>query len=151
MRFFSRTISSNEVLKGLTRLVFLRSLNNDVQKVLDHLEVLMKKSVISKEDLIKLKEEIITRSENQTKKGNYSHKLTHTQKKFFTELLKMYPDLSNNELKILAYLRVGLNSKEIAEIQNVTIEAVRKTRYRVRKKLNLESDDSLEQFLIKFH
>jgi len=135
----------------LTSLVFLRSLNNDVQKVLVHLEVLMKKSVISKEDLLKLKEEIITRSENQTKKGNYSQKLTHTQKKFFTELLKMYPDLSNNELKILAYLRVGLNSKEIAEIQNVTIEAVRKTRYRVRKKLNLESDDSLEQFLIKFH
>lgn len=135
----------------LTSLVFLRSLNNDVQKVLDHLDVLIKKSVISKEDLLKLKEEIVTRSENQTKKGNYSQKLTHTQKKFFTELLKMYPDLSNNELKILAYLRVGLSSKEIAEIQNVTIEAVRKTRYRVRKKLNLESDDSLEQFLIKFH
>lgn len=135
----------------LTSLVFIRSLNNDVQKVLNHIDLIANKSIISKDDLLKLRAEITTRTKNQTKKSNFDQQLTQTQKKFFTELLKFYPDLSNNELKILAYLRVGLSSKEIAEIQNVTIEAVRKTRYRVRKKLNLESDDSLEQFLIKFH
>jgi tetratricopeptide (TPR) repeat protein len=135
----------------LTSLVFIRNLNNDVQKIVNHIDLIANKSIISKEDMLKLKEEIITRTKNQTQKSNFDKQLTQTQKKFFTELIKMYPDLSNNELKILAYLRVGLSSKEIAEIQNVTIEAVRKTRYRVRKKLNLESDDSLEQFLIKFH
>ena len=135
----------------LTSLVFIRNLNKDVQKVVNHIDLIANRSIISKEDMVKLKEEIITRTKNQTQKSNFDKQLTQTQKKFFTELIKMYPNLSNNELKILAYLRVGLSSKEIAEIQNVTIEAVRKTRYRVRKKLNLESDDSLEQFLIKFH
>jgi DNA-binding CsgD family transcriptional regulator len=48
-------------------------------------------------------------------------------------------------------LRVGLSTKEIADVQYVSIDAIRKSRYRIRKKLNLDSKESLEKFILKFH
>lgn len=134
----------------LSSLIFIRNLNTEVDKIIQNIDQIHQKSVITKDDIDKLKNEIINRSNKQIEKINFDSKLIKTHKKFFSDLLNLHPDLSNNELKILAFLRVGLTTKEIADIQNVTIEAVRKARYRVRKKLKLESDESLEQYLILF-
>lgn len=135
----------------LSTLLFIKEVDKEVKNVLNNIEHLMNNSIISKDDLVKLKNDIIQRSNRQMQNSEYEDKLTKTHKKFFIELLNLFPNLTTNELKILAYFRVGLNSKEIASIQNVTIEAIRKSRYRIRKKLNLESDESLEIFLLKFH
>lgn len=143
----------NEELKTqkremLNSLLYLRDLNTEINKVLDKINKIAEKSVITKEDLHKLKEDIIYRNDKIKKKSDFNQKLVGTHKKFFTDLTQSHPDLTTTELKILAYLRVGMTTKEIADIQNVTIEAVRKTRYRVRKKMNLKSDESLEQYLL---
>ena len=67
-------------------------------------------------------------------------------------IAKILKEFTLEDIEKLKLLSQIFGEKQIQKpIQNVTIEAVRKTRYRVRKKLNLESDDSLEQFLIKFH
>ncbi len=132
----------------LNSLLFLRDINTEINKVLDKINKIAEKSVITKDDLHKLKEEIIYRNNKIKKKSDFNQKLANTHKKFFTELIQLHPDLTTTELKILAYLRVSMTTKEIADIQNVTIEAVRKTRYRVRKKMNLKSDESLEQYLL---
>ncbi len=46
-------------------------------------------------------------------------------------------------------LRIGLSSKDIASLNNVSVKAVEMSRYRLRKKLNLSSDESLVNFLQK--
>lgn len=63
---------------------------------------------------------------------------------FFTQLQERYPDLSKTELRLCAYIRVGMSAKEIAQILSVKPETVNTSRYRMRKKMRLPSDLPLE-------
>ena len=66
---------------------------------------------------------------------------------FLTKLKNKFPDLSQNDLKICAYLKMNLSSKEIAQLLSVTIRAVEVSRYRLRKKLNLPSNTNLFDYI----
>lgn len=69
---------------------------------------------------------------------------------FITRLKEAYPKLTPQEIKFSAYLRMNLNSKEIANLLNISVRGVEIGRYRVRKKLELERKDNLSDFLIRF-
>lgn len=58
-----------------------------------------------------------------------------------------YPTLTNNEMKFISLIKMNLSSKEIASILNVSSEGIKKARYRLRKKLNLDPVDSLEALI----
>jgi len=122
----------------------LKSIGKEIEKVANQ-SVITKSSVLSLDDFVKEKAKELDNEEN------VQQKLVNTHKDFFDKLLAEYPELSKTELKILAYLRVGLSTKEIADVQYVSIDAIRKSRYRIRKKLNLDSKESLEKFILKFH
>jgi ligand-binding sensor domain-containing protein len=66
---------------------------------------------------------------------------------FFIKLKDRYPELSANDLKFCAYLRMNLSTKEMAQLMNVTTKAVEVGRYRLRKKLSLLPDVNLYEFL----
>jgi DNA-binding CsgD family transcriptional regulator len=66
---------------------------------------------------------------------------------FFEKLKKHTPGLSPHDLKLCAYIKIGFNSKEIADLLNIQPSSVYITRSRLRKKLNLDSDDDLHGFL----
>jgi tetratricopeptide (TPR) repeat protein len=66
---------------------------------------------------------------------------------FFKQLNDTWPDLSETYIKICAYLRIDLSSREIADLLHVTVAAVNKNRQRLRKKLNLEAEADLCEFL----
>jgi len=66
---------------------------------------------------------------------------------FFKKLKENFPDLSNNDLRLCAYLKIGLNSKEIAEILNIQPSSFYISRSRLRKKLNLKTEEDLYSFL----
>jgi ligand-binding sensor domain-containing protein len=66
---------------------------------------------------------------------------------FFNKLRDRHPDLSPNDLKFCAYLRMNLSSKEMAQLMNVTIKAIEVGRYRLRKKLSLQPEVNLYEFL----
>ncbi len=68
---------------------------------------------------------------------------------FFTRLKDLYTNLSVDELKLCAYLRINLSSKEIAQILNITPIAINKRRNRLRKKINLSPIDDLFDFMNK--
>jgi ligand-binding sensor domain-containing protein/DNA-binding CsgD family transcriptional regulator len=68
---------------------------------------------------------------------------------FLTILKTKYPQLSPTDLKLCAYLRLNLSSKEIAHILNISLKGVEVSRYRVRKKLNLPTETNLYDFLIE--
>ena len=68
---------------------------------------------------------------------------------FLANLKEKVPTLSINELKLCAYLKINLSSKEIAQLMNVSVRAVEMSRYRLRKKLNLDTDTNLFNYLIK--
>lgn len=66
---------------------------------------------------------------------------------FFKKLKDQFPNLSNNDLRLCAYLKIGLNSKEIAELLNIQPSSSYISRSRLRKKLQLRAEDDLFDFL----
>lgn len=68
---------------------------------------------------------------------------------FFKVLLNTYPSLTNKDLKLCSYLKMNLASKEIAPLMGISLRGVEIHRYRLRKKMNLDKDINLNNFLIK--
>lgn len=66
---------------------------------------------------------------------------------FFKVMKKKFPNLSIYDLRMCAYLKIGLNSKEIADIFQVLPSSINVSRSRLRKKLNLSQDEDLYEFL----
>jgi ligand-binding sensor domain-containing protein/DNA-binding CsgD family transcriptional regulator len=61
-----------------------------------------------------------------------------------------YPTLSPQEMKLSAYLRMNLSTKEIANLLNISVRGVEISRYRLRKKLGLERSLNLQEFILNF-
>ena len=68
---------------------------------------------------------------------------------FFKDILARYPKLTGKDLKLCSYLKMNLSSKEIAPLMGISVRGVEVHRYRLRKKMDLESDVNLTKFLIK--
>jgi DNA-binding CsgD family transcriptional regulator len=68
----------------------------------------------------------------------------------FKKLIENYPDLTPRELNLCAYLRMNISSKEIATLMNISARGVEISRYRIRKKLRLDREANLTEFMINF-
>ncbi len=66
---------------------------------------------------------------------------------FMDKLTARYPQLKLNDIKLCAYLKLGLSSKEIASLMNTAVRSIETARYRLRKKLELEAGDNLADFI----
>jgi tetratricopeptide (TPR) repeat protein/DNA-binding CsgD family transcriptional regulator len=69
---------------------------------------------------------------------------------FFEQLKIQFPQLSQNELRICALMKLNLSLLEISNLLNIAPESVRKARYRMYKKMNLESDQQLADTMLTF-
>ncbi len=67
---------------------------------------------------------------------------------FNNNVKNKYPEVTANELRLMALLKMNLTSKEIANILNISNDGIKKARYRLRKKLNLSTEDSLQELVI---
>ncbi len=70
---------------------------------------------------------------------------------FLTVLKTKFPSLKPHELRLCAYLRMNLSSKEIAPLMSISVRGVEISRYRLRKKLNLSTENSLVEYLMNLH
>lgn len=71
-----------------------------------------------------------------------------THEEFIGEMKKAFPDLTPNDLRLCAFLRINLTSKEIAPLLGISVRGVENHRYRLRKKLRLGSDDNLTDYIL---
>jgi tetratricopeptide (TPR) repeat protein len=67
---------------------------------------------------------------------------------FFIKLRSLYSNISSNELRMAAMMKMNLNSKEMASILNITPDSVKKARYRMRKKFQLEDEANVQEYLM---
>ena len=82
--------------------------------------------------------------------STYHNNFDLIHKRFFRNLHEQYPELTSNDLKICALLRLNLNTKDIASFTHLSVRGVEGARYRIRKKLGIPSDKSLTDFLLEF-
>ena len=66
---------------------------------------------------------------------------------FYDALSEAFLGLTPNEIKICAFLRLNMSTKEISSITHQSIKSINMARFRLRKKLNVERDENLISFL----
>lgn len=69
---------------------------------------------------------------------------------FALRLKERYPLLSEGDLKMATYLKMGLSTKVISRMLSIQPDSVKKNRQRLRRRMELESDKSLEEILRAF-
>lgn len=78
----------------------------------------------------------------------FENAFNNADKDFLKKVREKHPELSSNDLRLCAYLRLNLSSKEIAPLLNISVRSVEVKRYRLRKKMNLSHDDGLTDYII---
>jgi len=66
---------------------------------------------------------------------------------FYKKLGERFSNLSSNDYKLLALIKLNMNIKETASVLNISPDSVKTARYRLRKKLDLNQEDDLYEFV----
>ena len=88
-------------------------------------------------------------STNNTTWEDFTVYFENVYNDFYTKLEKSFPELTPNEKKLCAFLKLNLRTKDIAAITSREVRSIESSRVRLRKKLNLPADASLTAFLSK--
>jgi len=79
----------------------------------------------------------------------FEEAFNNADKDFLKKIKSENPSLTSNDLRLCAYLRLNLSSKEIAPLLNISSRSVEVKRYRLRKKMNLAHDASLTDYILE--
>lgn len=77
----------------------------------------------------------------------FNKRFTEVNVHFHETICKKYPNLSPTELKHCALIKLNFNSHEMAKILNISLQSVHTSRYRIRKKMGLDSNESLQTYI----
>ena len=79
----------------------------------------------------------------------FEEAFNNADKDFLKKVKSKHPSLTANDLKLCAYLRLNLTSKEIAPLFNISVKSVEVKRYRLRKKMGLDRNASLTNYILE--
>lgn len=79
----------------------------------------------------------------------FQEAFNNADKDFLKKIKSKHPELTPNDLRLCAYLRLNLSSKEIAPLLNISPKSVEVKRYRLRKKMDLDHDDGLTNYILE--
>jgi DNA-binding CsgD family transcriptional regulator len=137
-----------------------RELANSTMAIIKKNEFLMKLKEILKRQKADLGSrypdkyylELIRKIEQNISRGDdwkvFETNLKKAHELFLQKMIWTYPELTQSDLRLCAYLRMNLTSKEIAPLMRVSVRAVENHRYRLRKKLKLNRNEVLNKFII---
>ncbi|MFB9053970.1 triple tyrosine motif-containing protein [Formosa undariae] len=79
----------------------------------------------------------------------FEEAFNNADKDFLKKIKSIHPELTSNDLRLCAYLRLNLASKEIAPLLNISPRSVEVKRYRLRKKMNLPHESNLTDYILE--
>lgn len=143
---------SEELIRTTLNIVRKNEILLDIKK-----EVIGISHSISEENLVSLRQktlrllgQIDTNIEHDDDLQVFQSTFDSVHHNFFKKLEETFPELNNKEKLLCAYIKMNLLSKEIAPLLNISLRGVEISRYRLRKKLNLEDRENLVEFLQRF-
>lgn len=120
-----------------------------LELISDSIEEAIKAGTVEEKNKI-LKNQLIEIKQRMSFSGEVDEIYRQTEQAhidFIEKLNESYPHLTSKEKKILVLLRIGLSSKEMAPLLNISTKSVEISRYRLRSKMGLSRNDSLTQFI----
>ncbi|WAC39173.1 triple tyrosine motif-containing protein [Pedobacter sp. SL55] len=139
---------SRELANSAMSLVYKNELLQKISQELNKLKD--KKDQKPQEDQLRKIQKIIDDGMNDERDWNlFENSFNEAHESFFKKLKANHPDLVPNDLKLCAYLRMNMSSKEMASLLNISVRGVEIRRYRLRKKLAVPHDKNLTEFLIE--
>ena len=79
----------------------------------------------------------------------FEEAFNNVDKDFMKRIKSLHPSITSNDLRLCAYLRLNLSSKEIAPLLNISHKSVEVKRYRLRKKMGLDHEKSLTDYILE--
>jgi ligand-binding sensor domain-containing protein/DNA-binding CsgD family transcriptional regulator len=73
-----------------------------------------------------------------------------THQNFIHELQAKHPNLTQNDLRMCALTRLNMSNREMATLLNISITGIEKSRYRLKKRLDLTVEEDLSKYLMTF-
>lgn len=101
-------------------------------------------------DLVRLIRGINKEIDNETQWQVFETHFESVHEEFLERIKSAYPNLTPRELKLCAYLRMNISSKEISVLMNISTRGVEISRYRLRKKLGISRETNLTDFILSF-
>jgi tetratricopeptide (TPR) repeat protein len=119
-------IKKNEMISGISDLLLQLKMDAKSSEV--------------KDVILKISQELRNSTDDKIF-NEFTTRFQEVHAGFYEKLLKTYPDLTQNELKLCAFLRLNMTTKEIAELTGQQMTSIDKARYRLRKKLAINSSE----------
>ena len=108
------------------------------------------KSAETKQALEKIVHEIDSALRLQEDWEQFEFHFDQVHGDFLNRLREQFHDLTPNEQKLCAFLRLNLNTKEIANLMGISLRGVEIARYRLRKKLGVDQGQNLSKFILEY-
>lgn len=120
-------------------------------KLLVEIEGVITKETTNIKVLLEELEKTIKQNRDQDKNWEKFQDIFQTiHPTFFQTIQSQYPQLTTTEIRICAYIRINMNTNEIAAMLNISSSSFITARYRIRKKLNLNRSDNLDEIVKKW-
>ena len=140
----------NENKKQITQSLYRQKKEQDLTEVIERLKSTKPYFKPMNQPLIDSVVNTLERCVKEEPWKDFEARFEKVHVQFFKNLSKLYPDLTVNEKRLCAYLRLNMTTKEIAAMIHATPRAVEQARYRLRKHLGLGRDEDLANFLSCF-
>ena len=136
---------ANQTMGIINKNKFLKKVNEDLGNIQDFIvndaakaKILGLKKLIKKEIDLKLQNKI------------FETYFDEANEDFFKRLKEKYPDLTPYDLRLCAFVKMNISTKEIATILNISYRGAEVSRYRLRKKMDLPREVNLSSHLASF-
>lgn len=133
---------ANQTMNIVQKNRFLKKLDEELHRIQNNTK---DSTVVTKLAIIKnrIKKELDDKQQHQLFETYFED--VHTE--FFDRMKEKFPQLSPGDLRLSAYIRMNISTKEIATLLNITYRGVEIRRYRLRKKMDLSRDVNLTTYL----
>jgi ligand-binding sensor domain-containing protein len=135
-----QTRLSVSLLQSAHKNQFLSDLKNNIQKIDP------KSSNISLE-IKKVMREINNEINQEDYWDQFQFNFDEMHKNFIDKLKNSHPQISSNDQRLCCFIRLDLNNREIASILNITVNGVEQTKYRLKKKMELDDKLPLNEYI----
>lgn len=140
---------ANSTMNLIRKNEILLEINQNLTKLADDIHEKPEPGMVVKK-IHKMQDEIRKNIEHDNNWKRFAENFDLVYENYLKRLSEAYPQLTISDKKLCAYLKMDLSSKDIAPLLNMSFRSVEMSRYRLRKKMGLDREVNLGEFLQRF-